>query len=227
VDTIGPQTWVAIYAAIVATTAVLLNFKTWLDSGPRLKITVIPDGMTIGGGEQFDERDLIIVNVINRGNASAMITNLTVHQFDTCTQRIRNRPARSFVIANPQLKGYPPNIPADIEPSKRWTGAIRKRPDIVPEIHNGHYYVGISTTHQNRPLLKRIPKKRNNPMVETPNGTVPDRRRPQPPLNPKESPYVIEVVKRAKWISFTGALSLVSLVVAAYAIPSWIYAKPI
>jgi hypothetical protein len=45
-----PKTWVAIYAAIVATSALLLNLRTWIESRPRLKINIIPDGVIFGGG---------------------------------------------------------------------------------------------------------------------------------------------------------------------------------
>jgi hypothetical protein len=31
-----PETWVALYAAIIGTSAFLLNLKTWFDSGVKL-----------------------------------------------------------------------------------------------------------------------------------------------------------------------------------------------
>ena len=63
-----------------------------------------------------------------------------VHDGDACGpvrdhvswwQLWRVRPKASYAIANPQLKGYPPNIPSSLEPSRRWTGAIRQRPDVI------------------------------------------------------------------------------------------------
>jgi hypothetical protein len=75
-----PKTWVAIYAAIVATTALFLNIRAWIESGPRLKISLIPDGLVIGGGEEFDEKDLVIVNVTNRGRIPVLITNLLLSE---------------------------------------------------------------------------------------------------------------------------------------------------
>ena len=55
--------------------------KAVVEAGPRLRITLIPDGMTIGAGPRFDETDLIIVTVTNRGEAPTMITNLLVFEF--------------------------------------------------------------------------------------------------------------------------------------------------
>ena len=152
--------WLTIYAAIVATGALLLNFKSWFEFGVRLHTTIIPDGMIIGAGETFDEKDIIIVTVTNRGRTSTMVTNLTLHRFDTFLQRVRSRPVENYVVANPQLKGYPPNIPTELEPGKRWTGVVRKRPDQIPDLENGRYYVAVATTHKDRHVLKRIPRKK-------------------------------------------------------------------
>jgi hypothetical protein len=152
-----PKTWVAIYAAIVATSALLLNLKTWIESGPRLKINLIPDGMTIGGGEEFDEKDLVIVNVTNRGKIPILITNLTLWEMPTWWSRRRRRPTRTMVVTNPQLKGYPRNVPSELAPAHIWTGVVRSRPDVVPNLRDGKFYVGVSTSYHDRPFLVHIP----------------------------------------------------------------------
>ena len=153
-----PEAWVAIYAAIVGTGALLLNFKNWLDSGARLFVSLIPEGMVIGGGDQFDEKNLVIVNVTNRGAATTMITGLTLHDFPTRMSRWRDRPTKSYVVANPQLKGHPPNVPSDIEPNKSWTGIVRERLDLVPALRSGTVYVGVHASHRDKLYLIRIPK---------------------------------------------------------------------
>jgi hypothetical protein len=149
-----PKTWVAIYAAIVATSALLLNLRTWIESGPQIKINIIPDGMIIGGGEEFDERDLVIIKVTNRGKIPVMITNLLLFEMPTLWSRWRRQPTRNMVVANPQLMGYPRNIPGELTPAHVWTGVVR---NVFPELHNGNFYVGVSTSHHDRPFLVRIP----------------------------------------------------------------------
>ena len=93
-----PETWVAIYAAVVATTAFFLNLKTWWDSGVKLALNLIPDGMTIGGGPDVDEKDIIILNVTNRGDGSTMVTNMVLLEMTSWWQRWRMRPTKSYVI---------------------------------------------------------------------------------------------------------------------------------
>jgi hypothetical protein len=157
---VRPETWVAIYAAIVGTSAFLLNLKSWFDSGVKLKLDLMPDGTTIGGGPDLDERDLIILYVTNHGDASTVVTNMVLFEIAAWWQLWRVRPKTSYAITNPQLTGYPPNIPSDLEPSKRWTGAIRQRPDVIPDMRTGNYYAGIYASNRDRPYLIRIPKRR-------------------------------------------------------------------
>jgi hypothetical protein len=154
-----PETYIAIYAAIVGTGALLLNFKAWFDSGIKLKLSLIADGVVIGGDPQFDERGIIIVSVTNRGDAPTMITGLHFFEFPTIWARWRYRPTQSFVVMNPQLKGYPPNIPYELSPAKTWTGVIRQRGDLVEDIYSGNFYAGVYGSHRDKPYLRRIPKK--------------------------------------------------------------------
>lgn len=165
-----PETWVAIYAAIVGTGALLLNFKTWFDSGPKIKMTLIAQGVVIGGDPQFDEKN--IITVINRGTASTTVTGLHFFEFPSWWALWRRRPAKAYAVLNPQLKGYPPNVPSELAPAKTWTGVIRRREDLVHNIHDGNHYAAVYMTHHDRPYLKHIPKLAAKP---APASTSPSR----------------------------------------------------
>jgi hypothetical protein len=145
----------------VATSALLLNLKTWFDSGVKLKLNLMAHGMVIGGDPRREESDLVVLTVTNRGDASTMITHMVLFEMTSWWRRLRVRPNKSYLIPNPQLKGYPPNVPSDLEPAKKWTGAIRKREDTIPDLHTGNFYTGIYASHRNRPYLIRIPKKKD------------------------------------------------------------------
>jgi hypothetical protein len=54
------------------------------------------------------------------------------------------------------------------EPSKTWTGAIRPRPDVIPDMHTGNFYAGIYASNRERPYVVRIPKRQDN----LPKGTA-------------------------------------------------------
>jgi integrase len=148
-ETWKPETWVAIYAAVIGTSAFMLNLKAWWDSGPKLRINLMLDGMTIGN-PALDEKNLIIVTVTNRGGATTMVTNLCLFEMPTLWRWLLLptwwswlllltrwrwawlfRPLKNYIIPNPQLKGYPPNVPGELEPAKKWTGALRQRTDVT------------------------------------------------------------------------------------------------
>ena len=167
-----PKTWVALYAAIVATTALLLNIRTWIEAGPRLKVNVIPDGMVIGGDAQFDETDIIIVNVTNRGRTPVLITNLLLWEMPTRYARWRRRPTRTFVVSNTSLKGYPPNIPSLLEPARVWIGVARRSQDIIPDLHDGNFYIGVCTSYRDKPILLRIRKPKAKSPANSPKPSL-------------------------------------------------------
>jgi hypothetical protein len=145
-----PETWIAIYAAIIGTSAFLLNFKAWFDSGVKLKMSLVPDGMVVGGDPRFDEREIIIISVTNRGDAPTMIANLILMEMPTWWSRLGRQSTRSFIIPNPQLKGYPANIPFDLAPAKSWTGVIRKRQDYIADLHTGNFYACVYASNRDK-----------------------------------------------------------------------------
>jgi hypothetical protein len=100
------ETWVAVYAAVVGTSGFLLNLKTWWDKGVKIKLNLTPDGVVIGGEPETDEKDHVILKATNRGDAPTMITNMVLFEMPTGWPRWRRRPTRSYLIPNPQLKGY-------------------------------------------------------------------------------------------------------------------------
>jgi hypothetical protein len=115
--------------------------------------------MILSGDPEFDEMDLIIINVINRGNVPVLITNLIIYEMPTWWARLRNRPTRTFVVSNPEIKGYPRNVPSELKTAERWTGVIREHPDNVADWRTGTFYAGVSISHKDKPFLVRIPRK--------------------------------------------------------------------
>jgi hypothetical protein len=73
--------------------------------------------------------------------------------------------SQTYIIPNPQLKGAL-NVPADLEPAKKWTGALRERLDILPDIHSGTYYTGVYASHRDKPLLEANSEAQKEATVE-------------------------------------------------------------
>jgi hypothetical protein len=151
-----PEAFVAVYAACVSTGALLIQFRNWLASGPRLRCNLIPDGKVTGGDERFDESNIVLVSATNVGSADTMIMGLTLEQRWPFYYFWRRRPIAVFVIANPQLKGFPPNVPSLLEPAHTWSGIIRKRADLIKNIRDGDHYACVHVSTRKRPYRMRI-----------------------------------------------------------------------
>lgn len=150
-----PSSWIAVYAAIVATGALALEIRRWFETGPRIVVDALPDMTLIGAERDKDERDLLIVRVANRGDISTTITHMIVVEYPNWLARIRDQQSKSFVIPNPQSSG-PSIIPANLAPGGLWQGIARSRPDVTGDIRTGNFWAGVITSGRNRPFLARI-----------------------------------------------------------------------
>jgi hypothetical protein len=157
------QVWTAIeslataYAATVATGALFLDVQRWVESRPKLIISLIPTPSSSEATHGLMIRVSVLVHVVNRGATATTIENLLVLEYPTGLQLLRKPPTRSFVVPQPQFKGYSPNLPAEILANKRWSGSIRKVIKEIPDLQTSTFYVWIAASHTNRTILKRIP----------------------------------------------------------------------
>ena len=149
---------ISIYAAIVSTTALLLNFKNWLDSGAKLKLTLMDNAKMFGGGASQKSPDgQIAIIVTNQGSAATTITHMVMLEFPTLFRRLRVRPARVAIVPSPQFPGYPSNIPGELAPAHQWFGMSNDPALVYPDARNGRFYLGIYATNRDRPYLVKIP----------------------------------------------------------------------
>lgn len=150
---------IAVYAAVVSTSALIftgINF--WRDRA-RLAVSATPDMMIIGSeNSDHDERDLIAVRVVNRGTKATTIRGLYVTDRGNLRKRLGRGGGKHFAILNPQPKGYPAALPKVLNPNEEWTGYIRLRPDIIPDLLDGNHLAVISATHSDKAASALIPK---------------------------------------------------------------------
>lgn len=151
-------TVVAIYAAIVATGALALEVRRWFESGPKICVKASPNMTLIGGGAK-EATDLLVVNVVNRGDMPTTITNFGLLDYPNLWARWRRRPARSFVIPHPQPKGHPPIVPQQLSPGQQWMGMASPSPEVVGDVQTGTMWAAIYTTDRDQPYMARIPKR--------------------------------------------------------------------
>lgn len=153
-----PEVWVAAYAAFVATLVAAFQIREWLTAGPRLRVVLIPDAKIIGGDPSTDENDLVSVSVTNVGTADTMITHLSVERRDPFYYFFfRKHYSTAWLIPNPQMKGYPPNIPHLLKPAHTWVGVIRNSGRLADgKLRNGDYCAVVTVSTSRKGIAKRI-----------------------------------------------------------------------
>lgn len=160
-DGMEAKDWIALYAAVVSTTAFFLNFRSWHEGQPRLRLSLMVDAMAVGGGQETDEKNLIVLTVTNRGKEPTVITHMVVFRMSTWLRRLLRKPDHHMVVPHPYIQGQAPNIPYELKSANIWHGIARNREDVFGNIYDGTYYVGVYASHRNKPYLKRIKRSKN------------------------------------------------------------------
>jgi hypothetical protein len=148
---------IAAYAAVVATGALFLEVRRWFESKPRLKLQVVPRGAILRGDGTPPQKGILILYVTNRGTTPTTVNTMIIYRMTSIWQRVRGRPAESFVVPNPNLDGLPLNVPFQLDANKMWTGIMKKNSDFIADIENGEYYAGVFVTHRDKAIIKKIP----------------------------------------------------------------------
>lgn len=145
---------VAIYAAIVATGALALEIRRWVESGPRISVRANA-GMTLTGGERTeDESDLLAVTAYNRGDQPTTVTHMLIVRFPNRWRRWRNRPSETYAILKPEPSGHSPALPKELPTGGQWMGFAK--PGFISADVSSEYWAGIQTTDRERAYLAPI-----------------------------------------------------------------------
>ena len=105
------------WGAILATIVLAWDIFKWLRSGVRLKVRVTPN-MQVAGDET--EKQLVHVEVVNRGDKTTTITHWAFYEFDSWLDRVRNKRKAMGIVPYPEG----PDLPFELEPGKRWSATV-------------------------------------------------------------------------------------------------------
>jgi hypothetical protein len=147
----GASDWIAILALAISCGALALEVRRWVESGPRLHLSVMNEGKYSGDDE---DNTYIFVTVPNRGSAPTTIQYLTLHLFDNWIMRLRNKPSWSALIPNPSPWLSP--IPFEVATNKMWHGGARYEHGLEDRRETGKLYIGVGASHRNRFYYKRV-----------------------------------------------------------------------
>lgn len=146
---------VAVHAAIVATGALALEIRRWVESGPRLSLSIMPEAATFnmpGAGNNT----YLVATVSNRGNAPTTITHFALRDFGTLWGRLLSKAVWTVVVPRPSPPTAAPNIPATLQPGEVWSGMALHNEDFKKRIDAGWLYVLIYARHRTQPTITRV-----------------------------------------------------------------------
>ena len=148
--------WVAIYAAIVATGALFLEIRRWVESGPRLHLTTSPNMQIL---PSIDEKSYVMVFVSNRGSVATTITNLGLRRYDNWWEKFRKKPSEDLIITHPTIPGTDVGkLRHVLKPGSIWMSAMDQDHKMTERLNSGRFYVAVYVSHRNSPIVKRLPK---------------------------------------------------------------------
>ena len=144
----------AIYAAIISTGALALEFRRWFESGPRLSIRLMSAAQIIGGWGD-DDWSYISVRVANLGDRPTTLTNMALLEFRSIFHRWLRRQSYSAIVIRPEAYGGA-TLPYVLAPGTEWSGTIRYSHDLKRRALSGHLFVGIYGSHGPRGHVRKV-----------------------------------------------------------------------
>ena len=147
-------TGIALYAAIVSTSALTLSLRKWLLTGPVLALSVMARGRTFGGLEP-DDREFIVLNVTNKGDMPTTLSTMAVFQYRTIFHRWLRKPYFAAIIPRPNLlDGI--GTPSLLAPGTTWMGAAAYDDGALEMAKSGKLFVAIHCSHSKRPAVAKV-----------------------------------------------------------------------
>lgn len=147
-------TGIALYAAIVSTSALTLSLRKWLLTGPVLSLSVMARGKTFGGFEP-DDKEYIILNVTNRGDLPTTLSTMAAFQYRTILHRWLRKPYFAAIVPRPDLLGGI-GTPSLISPGTTWMGAAIYNDSLLKMAKSGKLFVAIHCSHRRRPAVAKV-----------------------------------------------------------------------
>jgi hypothetical protein len=96
--------WISVIALIISTGAFSLQARSWLASGPRLRLHLMADAISI---PRVDNDPKLALFVINRGDTPTTITHMVLYSYRSRWAKFRRKNTWAAVV-------NAPNVPAEV-----------------------------------------------------------------------------------------------------------------
>lgn len=155
---------IASLALAVSASALALEIRRWVESGPNLYISIMSDAQVVPGD---DGKPKMLISVTNRGATPTMITHCVLFIYRTPLHRIAGKSMWQGIVPRPQTNmGAGQQLPYRLEVNDTWQGVAYYDDNVMKARRRGRLYAGVCASHRDGTFLKRVPKKKNEPQDE-------------------------------------------------------------
>lgn len=152
---IGWTEVIAAYAAVVATGALFLEVRRWIESGPRLRLGILDQALMIGEVPR-DPKTYISATVTNTGAMPTTLRMMGLELYSSRWKWLRRKPTGNAVVTRPGAKTGQ-ELPFFLAPGSQWMGLATRDEGIERMLkENWAVYVCIYASHTARPLRHRM-----------------------------------------------------------------------
>jgi hypothetical protein len=140
--------------AVTGTLVLIWDVYKWLETGPKIKVSVAPNMVAYGSAVAvLGNKANIMVEVTNTGDGKTTITHLVGLFYRSRLRKwLRRKPDRTMIVLNPG-SGQLPHV---IHPGERWIGAMDQSDALIKMSNEGALYVGVLHSTQKPPVLARV-----------------------------------------------------------------------
>jgi hypothetical protein len=149
--------YIAILAIILSAGAFSLELRRWLETRPRLVLSVVPDAVILPDN---DGRQRLALFVINRGTVPTQLTSFVVYFYRSKWHRALRKPSLSAVV-NPESEDMSSQIPTFLGTNEKWTGLLCYDQRTIQARDRKQLFVGVFASHSDMPMLIRVPRSRS------------------------------------------------------------------
>jgi hypothetical protein len=153
--------WISVIALIISSGAFSLQARSWLASGPKLRLSLMADAISY---PRVDNHPKLALFVINRGDTPTMITHMVLYSYRSRWAKFRRKNTWAAVVNST-------NVPAEVGVNKQWTGIAFYEKDLPEARAKGHLYLGVIASHSNREFLIKVPPRKPDIPQDTIGGS--------------------------------------------------------
>ena len=144
----------ALVGAFTGSGALLWDVFKWFNSGAKLRLSVSPNTILVGGGFSGDDKTKrISIEVTNVGHRKTTLVTLGFRCDKTLWNSLTGKGSLYFVVPQPE---YAQQLPVLLDVGERWVGLVAQTEEIEAMIRNHRFFVTMTHSASAKPFSKRV-----------------------------------------------------------------------